>query len=561
MNLAALRTVVVLIAVAGVIDPAITTDRVGRAHVAVVPVDARTDSALTDRVIGQLSKRFAVTRGAFAGADVQVLVGNQLMDTEFSKATFAVTRDRATTTIESVHAPATAPSTSKVFVDGRVHVVGARGKSVEVTLRAAGVVVDRASKTVSTDDERVPIALSFVPPAAGATALRLSAQVAGNEASHADVLSDARDDRFAVLFFDPRPSWMSTFVRRAVEQDRRFVVTSRVVTSRNVSTDAGQPPARLDDLSALGLFNVVVVGAPEALTDADVNGLERFMRRRGGSVVLLLDHRAAGPYDRLTGVDAWVTDSGSRLLTIGDSSGLRATSIAYPRRLADIASGIALSGSGRAAVVWSRSVGAGRLVVSGALDAWRFRDRAASGFDRFWQTIVGDAAAAAVPPISTHLSATTLRPGERTTLRVMVRDAMLSDASSTRATVGATNTVLVPTGIPGEFVGELRAPTEPGIHRVAVFADGNRTEIPILVGDVDRPAADDGDLVRAWTSSHAGRVFSASALGDLSATLTSAIRPDARAEMWHPMRSAWWIVPFALLASAEWWTRRRRGLR
>ena len=29
----------------------------------------------------------------------------------------------------------------------------------------------------------------------------------------------------------------------------------------------------------------------------------------------------------------------------------------------------------------------------------------------------------------------------------------------------------------------------------------------------------------------------------------------------HPMRSAWWILPFAMCLSAEWWLRRRRGVR
>ena len=29
----------------------------------------------------------------------------------------------------------------------------------------------------------------------------------------------------------------------------------------------------------------------------------------------------------------------------------------------------------------------------------------------------------------------------------------------------------------------------------------------------------------------------------------------------HPMRSVWWIVPFAACLSVEWWQRRRRGLR
>jgi hypothetical protein len=29
----------------------------------------------------------------------------------------------------------------------------------------------------------------------------------------------------------------------------------------------------------------------------------------------------------------------------------------------------------------------------------------------------------------------------------------------------------------------------------------------------------------------------------------------------HPMRSPWWILPFAACLGVEWWDRRRRGLR
>src|SRR4051812_35408223 len=148
MKLVALRSAVVLIALAGAIDPAITSNRVGRPNVAIAPADARGDSALASRVADQLSKRFIITRGAFAGADANVLVGDHLPRDadDFDKDVFAVTRDRATTTIESVHAPSTAPSSSKVPVDGRIHIVGARGETVELTLRASGVVVDRATK-------------------------------------------------------------------------------------------------------------------------------------------------------------------------------------------------------------------------------------------------------------------------------------------------------------------------------------------------------------------------------------------------------------------------------
>src|SRR5207237_6844110 len=102
--------------------------------------------------------------------------------------------------------------------------------------------------------------------------------------------------------------YLSTFVRRALEADRRFAVASRVVTSRNVSSAEGQAPSTLADPSLLELYDVIVVGAPAALTPGDVSGLEQFLRRRGGAVLLLYDAAPTrGVHDRLTGVTTWTT--------------------------------------------------------------------------------------------------------------------------------------------------------------------------------------------------------------------------------------------------------------
>jgi hypothetical protein len=107
----------------------------------------------------------------------------------------------------------------------------------------------------------------------------------------------------------------------------------------------------------------------------------------------------------------------------------------------------------------------------------------------------------------------------------------------------------------------LTVAEEPGVYRVAVTGDGARGDAPIIVtSDARHPSPDDRDLLAAWVASRGGRTLSSSRLGELPSALIAAIHPIARAETWHPMRSAWWIVPFALLLSAEWWMRRRRGL-
>jgi len=75
-----------------------------------------------------------------------------------------------------------------------------------------------------------------------------------------------------------------------------------------------------------------------------------------------------------------------------------------------------------------------------------------------------------------------------------------------------------------------------------------------------RPTPDARDLLRAFASAHGGRAVAASELSTLSAQLAAVTHAEPRLETWHPMRSGWWIVPFALLLSLEWWLRRRRGM-
>ena len=580
-----LRGAAIVIALAGAIDPALTSNRIGKPSVAVVAADP-TDSALAERVAGSLTKRFSVSRAASSAVDASVIVGdrlpNDVQDFPARVPVLAVNSERSgRALLEAVTAPISAQSASRVPIDASIYATNARGRTLDVTLRAGPLVVDRLSRVIANDDEKIVAELGFVPPTVGAAPLRVSATVRGSrDTASADVAVDVRDQRWSLLFFDPRPSWMSTFVRRAIERDPRFVVASRVVTSRGVSTDAGRPPARLDDLAPLKLFDAVIVGSPEALTDRDVAGLEALMRRRGGSVVLLLDHRATGPIDRLTGVDSWRADSGARPVSVvatGDTASLRVTELAFPRRMPTGASPLALTAGARVdslngrAAIWRLSVGSGRLIVSGALNSWQYRDPAVSSFDRFWRTTIADAASASPSPIDVRVAHPVARPGERTNVRIFIRDAALSSTTSSRASVGVVlrstsgETIapfrVWPSGAPGELEGEVSAPDTAGVYRIVVSSDGAHGDAPIVVAlGAQRPTPDDRDLIAAWVASRGGRAVSSSHIDELPSALIAAIHPIARAETWHPMRSAWWIVPFALLLSAEWWMRRRRGL-
>lgn len=575
----ALRTIAIVIAILGAVDPTITTNRATRPIVSIIGAD----SAAAARVAQRVAKRADVIRAPFPAADASVIVGGALPASDeigaLARPVFAVRDDpsAARISIENVRVPSRVPRAARVPVEADIATNHARGRRLEISMTSDGVVVAQTSVPVTSDSARMSVSLGYVPTSLGAIPLRLSANFADSrDSAFADALVDVRDVRWNVLVYDARPSWMSTFVRRALEHDARFTVTSRVVTSRGVSTDVGRPPARLDDASALDGFDAVVVGAPDALSARDVAGLETFLRRRAGGAVLLLDRRASGPYEQLASVTSWVSDSGKAMTIVAQTDSIHAAEVTWPAKLPAGADVIAFAGIGDTAraAIWRASVGAGRIVTSGALDAWRFRDRgssdaAPSTFDRFWRELVAGIASESPGAIDVSVARPVIRPGERTSMTVMLRDAALSSAPSIHARATATVSGgherrmirLLPTVRPGELFAELTAPSARGVYRVTVSSGNARAVVPLVVAsDAASPKALHADLVAAFASARGGRVIDGS-ISDVARVITDAIHAPARAVMWHPMRSAWWIVLFAGALSGEWWLRRRRGAR
>jgi hypothetical protein len=218
--------------------------------------------------------------------------------------------------------------------------------------------------------------------------------------------------------------------------------------------------------------------------------------------------------------------------------------------------------------VWSVPVGAGRLLVSGALDAWHHRD-ASSGFHAFWATRIAELSVGAPAAVETILSRHSLAPGEAAVVRTTVRDVFLSNLPQRTARVGAvlvsgadtTIPRLWPTATPGVFEGRIVAPRERGTYRLIVSAGRDSSRTSVVVDPAARKSLpDDRSVIEAFVSSRGGSVIAEEELGELPVRLSLALQVASRVETWHPMRSAWWIVPFALLLGAEWWSRRRRGL-
>jgi hypothetical protein len=585
-----LRAVAILIAVMAVVDPAVTSMRSAKARIAVVAGDAR-DSALARRVVSSLENRFLVVDAPLPGADATVLVGETAPKDfrELSTPLFVVRDDAASdrVRIETVRTPRTAPLDATVPVTIVARTSGARGRSLETVLSAGGVVVNRAVQPIEND--RSQLTLSFAPTAVGTVPLRVTARIAGaRDSATADIVTDVRQVRWAVLFYDPQPSWMSTFVRRSIERDARFAVTSRVVTSRNVSTDAGTPPNRLDDLSSTSRFDAIVVGSPGALSDGEIAGLDDYARKRGGNVVLLCDGDFTPNAWRLTQVRQWTVPQRRRvaLPVVSHTPGapavdtvLLASEISWPSQLprtAEVLARTAFVGdsSSDRPVLWRVPLGAGRVIVSSALDAWRYRDQAQSAFDKLWRTLLADASSASLPAVDVRVSPAPVSPGADIDIDVTLRDAALREVASPSDTVRASVTAdivgarasrtpirLWPAANVGEFHTTVRAPRVTGDYRVVVTSGGLSADAPLVVAnDVSHPAPSDIDLLESLAASRGGKMISVGALDGLAPAIAAIVRPASRAETSHPMRSAWWILPFALALGAEWLLRRRAGL-
>lgn len=639
-----LRGLAIVIVVLALLDPALPSGRhadpivavvdageagIGHASIGGAGADER---PWVERVADRLDDRFTVVRGPYPGASATVLAGDHL-PAALSAGTLVL---GPPVFLAHPHGAGLSPGPRIV------HVEAPRRVSPETTipvrawivpgaepagLLRASLLVDGAvlSDTVFTAPEPAAapavITFEFIPTRGGPVSLRVEVIEEGRPgapvpAARADVLVDENLRRWNVLFFDGRPSWMSTFVRRAIEPDPRFAVTSRTLTSPGLATEFGAPPV---SLAAGGLddFDAVVVGAPELLSNSDVDALHAFMEMRGGSVLLLLDREASGTHDRLTGVTAWTRGGAAEPVVLtpaaegyGDGAlrTLESRSMIWPNPMPPGARALATTPAGDP-VLWRRPVGKGRLIVSGALDNWQFRDPETTAFEPVWRSIVGEAADLAPGLLEAewvgadrgggagHGAGSGISmPGGLLHFQVTLRESP-APGTPVRAVAhlrgpGADGerlpmVPLWPTEFPGRFEGRFHAPAGTGDHELVVRVEGggvpddaatggaspggaspggastwqHGATLPFrILADAAPPPPDDPALLAAWAASRGGTLRGSDELDLLEAEILRAIGAEGPSDPWHPMRSPWWILPLALLLGGEWAWRRRRGL-
>lgn len=581
-----LRAAALLIAVLAFADPALTRAALSRPTVIVLQASAA-DRSLAARAAAAVATRFDVSRVDRPGAAAYVLVGSDLPEGWRPPAdakVFAVVpgADDPVVQIRQLTIPTEVSVDSVASAVADLHVSGTGDRDVTVALVADGVRLRQVTQRVSGADTRVQVPITFVPTQAGVVRLRVEAAATGREPAVADTVVNITTRVWRVLAFDGRPSYPATFVRRALEADPRFSVTTRVVTSRASAIQTNSAPSSLSDWQSLAAFDLVIIGAPEVLGASEADALERYMRERNGAVILLPETTQGPLLAKLTGQPGWVEDR--RVVPVPVSPAAAgnetwaAAEFVWPARWPSLTAPLATPGAGGPGAevrhaVWQIPVGAGRLVVSSAVDGWRSRAGAASGFSAFWRTTAAAAAQATPPAVDIRLRERLLTPGQWVDVAV----GMFSGGEpSTRLTgpfTGGPTIRLWPseptsTGAGREWLGSFRAPDEPGRYSLEVTSSsGPSGRAEFLVAAPDgadepvRPSAERDGLSELAAAAHGGRVVPATELVTLPAQVAEVVNSSPAREVWHPMRSVWWLVPFTLCAAGEWWLRRRRGER
>lgn len=569
---AALRAVAIVIAIAAVIDPVFTVERTrptplvlinlsqsGPRHVLNGLRHIGADVVLRDggdRLPCAADERCVVVADGSRDANVPA-------DIEAPIALVTPLRtDGANIAIESAAASTDHHGAASGAIRVAIRGDGVTGRRTTVRVLDAGAVIGTTSIEWKSDAAR-SIEVPWWPIATGARVLRVEATTDGGDAIAFDDAVDLPvtigDRKVPVLVFDPRPSWSSTFVRRALEDDPRFTVDHRARVAPALT--AGTAAGRLDP-ATLDVMPLVIIGAPDALSAAEVDLLDQYVRNRGGSLILLPERAPSGAAARLFDGE-WSEQLVAQPETAGP---LRAGELLRPRGM----------GFGAAAIVplvIATPRGQGRIVISGAMDAWRHR-AADDGFDRFWTSVAAESAALG-RNLRIDVDERFATPGSRARFTVRYRALTMpekieasaisrcglpSQFASATQVASADHVRLWPAGTFGVFQGELPIANNAACSlEVEVNGAVATSHVAVAARPAHGVAATLAKLERAARLS-GGVVTDEDNLEPIREWNRASL-PVNEASPMRPMHSAWWLLPFAACLSAEWWLRRRNGLR
>jgi hypothetical protein len=570
----ALRLIAIAIALAAAIDPSIAIDAATRPRVALVVQDPRVPDAARarDDLIRELRADHEIVPNLVSDAAAAIVIGDRYpgdpVPNSMQVMTVTIPQPSDGVRIVRIAAPREVPPATRIQVDVDVVAPSAAGRTTELRARVAGIDSSTVSHRWTQAGEHWRASLDVVPVGGPPFVVRVGAttrDVAGAPASSAaDIVVQRRTMPLAVEFVDARPSWASTFVRRALEADPRFQIESVNSESRGITaTTPGAVP--LGD-AQLDRFDVVVLGGLDRLTANDVAAVRRYMGERGGAVVLLPDGRVDSAPARplLPEFTERVLEQPVSLVPRGGGAALRASELLVVRTPAPGTDVVMRTPAEHGdAVVVSKPFAAGRILVSGAMDAWRYRATDEGAFDRFWRSTIAGLALAAAPAIDVEVAPAILRPRDAALVTVRVRR---GEPAWVTASFGGQPVRLVPGPERGVYRGRLTAGESANAATLDVQALDDRGErtsalvsVPI-VADAQAPAGLEPPLALV-SASHHGIDVSPGRTREIVDALRQSVHSTRATEQAHPMRSPWWLLPFVACLSAEWWLRRRRGLR
>lgn len=565
-----LRAVAILIAVAGVIDPAWTISRPQPPRLVAVRMTSTPNAAVEQSLGAALAGWNIEFRGGAArlpcDPDERCVAiadgstdGDVPDDLRRPLSVIAIRDDQppniALRSVTVSRAHQAAAGTARVEMSRS----GDGPKETEIRIVDGGAIVGSAryqwtAVTTGTID------VAWLPIDVGARALRIEAVPFDGEKNLVDNQIDAgaivETGRSPVLVFDARPSWSSTFVRRALEDDPRFSVNYRARLAPALTS--GTANGRLDTAS-LDQASVVVIGGPDALTSAETALLEQFVSVRGGTLILLPERAPAGPSASLF-FGRWSEHLTSTVEPVGQ---LRASETLRLDSSPSAATVIARSGS--SSIVVAQPTGAGRVVVAGAMDAWRYRDADAGAFDRFWRSLAAEGAAVG-SAVQASFDRDLAAPGAR--VRFTVRERRMTPAAAFEATAiarcgdgAATAIRLWPAGQRGVFAADV--PMSPGTAcTVEATVNDQRAVASIALTDHAARGVDANLSALERQARASGGVAARAGDASLAAALNTFVPETSPiVSRRHPLRAPLWILPFAGCLSIEWWLRRRHGLR
>lgn len=375
-----------------------------------------------------------------------------------------------------------------------------------------------------------------------------------------DVVVDVRPADVVVEVLEARPTWATRFARLALTDVAGIRLRSevRVAPGLAVRTTPMDSPARDEDADAA----VLMVGGLEALTSADVTRLERAVRDRGRAVVLLMDEMpGGGPWRRL-----WPGGVGAVRTASTPVTGRVAGHVWRTREWvsAPVSTGVVPLAylDSNTPIVLGRALGAGRVVLVTALDAWRWRAEPEGAFAAGWRALVQRLGVDVPPPVAATAWVAGTGRDRRLQVEAVVRPDLIAAPSAViDAEVG-------PPGRPvalwevetGRWRGAVRVQdTAAATVQVALRSGGQVVAQDRVVVDVSAPR-----LVGSWedVARHQARHGALTTDGRDStlARLRAALESSA-SDRWYVTRTWWWAGLLVTGLGVEWLLRRLRGAR